>query len=340
MTPYLLGLLCDPVTKEPLELRDAQYEGGRVVEGTLHSASGRVFPIRNGVPRFAGDARLTESVHSFGDQWNTFNFVDFRDNWLNFTVANTFGSTEVFKGRVVVDAGAGSGAQALWLLQAGAAHVILLELSHSVDGVVQANLRNSGFSNWDVIQCSIDAPPIRDGSIAGIVMCHNVIQHTPSVQRTAEALFRLVAPGGEYVFNCYPKNDEGWLRWARLYFVYRPLRGVLSRMPFAVNYAYATAMAALRQIPLIGFGLEKVGFCVRGRLTTDATGTTTLLQSFRTTRLNTFDCFGSHQFQHLLSDADLMEIVSELQPDAAKVLNVTKYFSRPAPIGCALRVLR
>ena len=50
-------------------------------------------------------------------------------------MANTFGTAEVFRGKVVVDAGAGSGAQAVWMLESGARHVILLDLSHAVDGV-------------------------------------------------------------------------------------------------------------------------------------------------------------------------------------------------------------
>ena len=152
---------------------------------------------------------------------------------------------------MIVDAGAGSGAQALWMLEHGARHVILLELSHSVDGVIRRNLESSRFTNWDVVQCSIDAPPLKPRSV-DLVMCHNVIQHTPSVERTARALFELVAPGGEFVFNCYPRNDAGLLRWLRFHAVYRPVRAVLSRMPFPVILVYASAAAAVRQVPAFG----------------------------------------------------------------------------------------
>jgi SAM-dependent methyltransferase len=86
----------------------------------------------------------------------------------------------------------------------------MMDLSHSVDDVVQRNL--AGFKNVDVIQCSIDAPPLRDQSIDGIVYCHNVIHHTPSVEMTAHALYALTAPGGEFIFNCYPLNDQGLVR--------------------------------------------------------------------------------------------------------------------------------
>lgn len=36
----------------------------------------------------------------------------------------------------------------------------------------------------------------------------------------------------------------------------------------------------------------------------------------------------------------LCEPVKAMQPDAAKVTNMEKYFLRPTPIGCALRLYR
>lgn len=341
MNPGLLEVLRDPESRAPLTLEAAEYDArGGVQSGTLRAASGRTYAIRDGVPRFVEPATaLRQSVDSFGDQWNHFNFVRFHTHWLEHTVRNTFGSVEAFRGKVVVDAGAGSGAQALWMLQSGARHVVLLELSHAVDGVMRKNLDASGFHNWDIIQCSIDAPPLRDQSV-DLVMCHNVIQHTPSVERTAHALFRLVAPGGEFAFNCYPRNDEGLARWLRLHLVYEPVRAVLSRCPFRVNLAYATTMAALRQVPALGVLLEKTGLCSQGEVLTADGAPAGLRQRFQATRLNTFDRFGSHAYQHLKSNDEIRRLLAALQPDPAKVLNVDKYFSRPAPIGCALRVVR
>lgn len=340
MTPRLVNLLRDPETGEDLSLTAARQDSrGQIISGTLVSASGRAYPIREGIARFAAGGALQQTVHSFGDQWNRFNFIEFKRHWLNHTVKNTFETTDAFRGKLIVDAGAGSGAQALWMLESGARHVILLELSHSVDDVVRRNLESSPFRNWDIIQCSIDAPPLKPGSIDGIVICHNVIQHTPSVERTAHALFDLVAPGGEFVFNCYPKNDQGLLRKARFHLVYRPLRAVLSRMPFGVNYAYASTMAALRLIPALGSLLEKSGFCVRGEVLS-GDGRRGLRHHFRAARLNTFDAFGSHQFQHLKTDAELRALVRSLQPDPQKIQNMDRYFQRPAPIGCALRIAR
>jgi uncharacterized protein YbaR (Trm112 family)/ubiquinone/menaquinone biosynthesis C-methylase UbiE len=340
LTPHLLAYLCEPGTKAPLQLVDPAVDAdGLIQSGQLVSPSGRCYPITNGIPRFV-DFVPSKTVESFGDEWNFFNFTDFKENWLSHTVANTFGTTDFFKDKLIVDAGGGSGSQTKWFQEYGAQHVIMLELSHSVDGVAQHNLR--GFKNVDVIQCSIDAPPLRDRCINGIVYCHNLIQHTPSVEKTAHALYALCTPGGEFDFNCYPKNDQGPLRWVRFHIVYKTLRAALSRMPFCVILAYARAMATLRLVPGIGWILEKMGFCVQGDVPRieGESAWMRMKRRFKNTSLNTFDGYGSHKYQHHKSDEEIRALVRTLQPDKTKVLNIDKYFLRPTPIGCALRILR
>jgi hypothetical protein len=134
----------------------------------------------------------------------------------------------------------------------------MLVLSHSVDDVVQRNL--SGLKNMDVIQCSINAPPLSDRCFDGIAYCHNVIQHTPSVEKTSHALYALNAPGAEFVLNCYPLNDQRVVSCLRFHLVYKPLRAVLSRMPIAVIMIYTQLMALLRLVTGLGVFLEKSGF--------------------------------------------------------------------------------
>jgi ubiquinone/menaquinone biosynthesis C-methylase UbiE/uncharacterized protein YbaR (Trm112 family) len=342
MTPKLVKYLCDPISKEPLLLIDSHVNSnGVIASGILKSQSGNTYPIVNGIPRFIPSNNLCNTVESFGNEWNYFNFTDFKAHWLNHTVANTFGSTDIFLGKLIVDAGGGSGAQTLWMLESGAKHVIMLELSNSVDDVVRRNLEPTGFTNYDIIQCSIDAPPIKEHSIKGIIICHNVIQFTPSIEKTAQALFTLLAPGGEFVFNCYNKNDEGLLRWLRFYLVYCTLRKILSGLSFQAILTYAKIMGVLRLIPGMGLLLEKSGFCVRGDIPIQGKGVWKRLRhKYRTTVLNTFDCFGSHQYQHHVRNEEIKQLVATLQPDPSKVLNTDKYFQRPPPIGCALRVFR
>lgn len=335
VTPWLLEVLADPMTGHPLELVDALSEGETVVSGFLQTVEGLRYPIVDGVPRFEMEH---EGVHSFGEEWNFFNFVDFKPHWLNHVVANTFGSTDVFAGKTIVDAGAGSGAQALWMLEAGAKHVIALELSHAVDGVMRRNLAQSRFTNYDVVQCSIDRPPLRPASIDGLVICHNVIQHAKSVEQTARALFAIVAPGSELVFNCYHKNDEGVLRWMRFHLVYRPVRGILRRAPFSVRLWYSRLLAAFRLVPAVGVLAEKAGLMVAGDVPAVCGIRDRLRRRYRAGVLNTFDGFGGHAYQHHRSKQEIMTLVESLRP--SHVLNAEAYFRRPPPVGVALRLVR
>ena len=169
-----------------------------------------------------------------------------------------------------------------------------------------------------------------------------MIQHTPSVEGTAAALFKVVGPGGEFAFNCYQLNDEGAVRWVRFHLVYRPLRSVMSRRSFRTIKAYASVFATLRMIPGLGFLLEKCGVGVQGDVPRIAGESRAQYRGrrFRAARLNTYDAFGSHTFQHHKSDDAIRALVVSLQPDASLVLNEPAYFRRPPPIGCALRILR
>jgi 2-polyprenyl-3-methyl-5-hydroxy-6-metoxy-1,4-benzoquinol methylase/uncharacterized protein YbaR (Trm112 family) len=336
MTPGLLQFLCDPQDKSHLSLVDPVYDGtGRIQTGQLVSETGHVYSILNGIPRFVPQDERSESVRSFGDEWNFFNFNQFKLNWLGHTVKNTFGSAEVFRGKVIVDAGAGSGMQSRWMAEAGAEHVIALELSHSVDGVVRNNV--GVMPNVDVVQCSIDTPPIRDSSISGMVICHNVIQHTPSVERTARALWEIVGPGGEFVFNCYLRNDFNLLRKLR-FATYGVLRGFLSRRSFHFLLGYSRLMSLLRFLPGVGFAIERAGLMVLGDV---PSGPDYLRRKYRLGVLNTFDWYGGHTYQHHKTREEIRELVNTLQPDREKISNLETFLRLPTPpLGCAIRIRR
>ena len=105
MTPILLKYLCEPITKESLRLVDpVTDDDGEILSGLLVTAAGTRYPIVNGIPRFV-EFVPSKTVSSFGDEWNYFNFTDFKENWLSHTVANTFGTPNEFKDKLIVDAG-------------------------------------------------------------------------------------------------------------------------------------------------------------------------------------------------------------------------------------------
>ena len=77
MTPQLLEYICEPITKDSLELVDTVTNtNGHIISGNLVSPSGNRYPIIGGIPRFVDFVPL-RTVKSFGDEWNYFNFTDF-----------------------------------------------------------------------------------------------------------------------------------------------------------------------------------------------------------------------------------------------------------------------
>lgn len=124
-----LSVLCDPIGHQPLKVNGDALIGSST------------YAIRNGIQRFGGNTRAVESL---GEEWNEFNYDDFRTNWLEHCITPTFGGLSVFKDKVIVDAGAGSGMHSRWMVEAGARKVYALELCHSVDGVMQKNLGGLG----------------------------------------------------------------------------------------------------------------------------------------------------------------------------------------------------
>ena len=344
MTKFLLELLIDPISKDKLELRDEKIdENGNIINGTLFSKSGNEYPIVNGIPRFEGYEKIDESVESFGNQWNRFNFDIFKMHWLEHTMKNSFDNgVEDIKGKVVVDAGGGAGMQSYWLLKSGAKHVIMMDLSNTVDNVVQHNFKDTNFTNFDIIQCSIDNPPIKKNSINGIVMCHNVIQHTPSIEKTAKALFNIVANGSEFVFNTYGENKEGLLRKIRWKF-YLSLRNFLVKKSDKFRLIYSHVMGFLWFVPIIGWLLHKSMMIIKGNTPTDENETLLekIKREYYSVVTNTYDWYGSHSYQHHITHKELKKLLHELQQDESKILNKEKYYSRkPVYDGASLRVIK
>ena len=65
---------------------------------------------------------------------------------------------------------------------------------------------------------------------------------------------------------------------------------------------------------------------------------------FKNIALNTFDWYGSHTYQHPKTEEEIWTLAASLQPIAAKLDNVDKYFDRwhrfessPFPPGLARR---
>ena len=139
MHPWLLDLLVCPECRSALRLDAKERSGEDVRTGTLTCASGHVFEITNGVPRFVKhdlDADQARTRDSFGDEWTrlypehghtTPEWQAERDIFLEYT--RTVPSD--FRGKLVLDAGCGNGRYAK-LTNDWGARVVAVDISAAV----------------------------------------------------------------------------------------------------------------------------------------------------------------------------------------------------------------
>jgi SAM-dependent methyltransferase len=220
----LLRWLADPDSGGPIQLQDAQVESdGDVIEGTLYSpATGRMFPIVRGIPRFADAGNYAES---FGLQWNRFARVQLDshsghdESRRRFDAETGWSETEL-AGKLVVDAGCGSGRFAE-IASSRAAVVIAADLSDAVDAA-RDNLRH--LPNVHVVQADIRALPFSWRDVDALYSI-GVLQHTPDPVGIAKILTARLRPGSMFAFTAYGRRP--WTKLNAKYLV-RPLT---SRLP-------------------------------------------------------------------------------------------------------------
>ena len=179
---------------------------------SLTSDAGEKFPVINGIPRFVSSDSYAAA---FGHQWKThpkiqldsFNGADISKSRL---VRCLGAPLESFKGKTILEAGCGAGRFTEHLVASGA----IVHLSVAVE----VNKDNIGQKeNYCVFQADILKMPFRDNSF-DVVMCLGVIQHTPSPEKTIEALYRKVKPGGLLVIDHYSFD---WMYLLKPLLIYR-----------------------------------------------------------------------------------------------------------------------
>lgn len=223
MNRDLLGVLAAPDSGEPLRLGAVRVErDGRIIEGDLVSASGRVFPVVRGIPRFVPPESYAAN---FGLQWNAFRKEQL-DAEQGSSLSRQRYETETgwtdaeVKGKWMLDAGCGAGRFAQVAAEKGA-RLVAVDLSSAVDATAET-LRD--FPNVDVVQGDIAKLPLRPGAF-DYAYCIGVIQHTPDREASLRSVVRAVKPGGRFAFTIYPRKP-----WTKLHGKYWA-RHVTKRLP-------------------------------------------------------------------------------------------------------------
>ena len=196
---------------------------GSEVEGEseLRCAAQHIFPVRDRIPRFAGDAYSS----AFGAQWQAFRRTQL-DSHTGLPISadrarRCLGPAwNELTGAQVLECGCGAGRFTEVLLERGA-DVASVDLSTAVDANQENFPQNE---HHRVAQADIRRLPFPPGSF-DIVFCLGVIQHTPDPEASIEALYGRVRPGGWLVIDHYSRRLQWLLSTAPAF------RAVLKRLP-------------------------------------------------------------------------------------------------------------
>lgn len=185
------------------------------INGVLIDDDNVQFQIVNDIPRFVPEINYADA---FGLQWNTYKKTQLDSftghNFSQVRLERCLGTDiSQIKDKNILEAGCGPGRFTELFIKAGA-YTHSFDLSSAVD----ANKDNVGIhDNLRLSQSDIYNIPYPN-DVFDIVCCLGVIQHTPSPEKTIEALWSKVKPGGKLVIDHYKWR---WSYYSTLKPVYR-----------------------------------------------------------------------------------------------------------------------
>ena len=290
MKPTWINILRDPVDGKKIKLVDSTLKKGRVVKGKLIGSSGRVYEIKSGIPiLLPPDAQSLDSVESFAYEWDEWGYLFAKKNWLKNNIMPLLKTEKIFSGKVIVDAGAGSGAPSLWMAEAGAKLVVSLELSNAIFTRHKETIK--GYE--DVIfpiQCDITHPPI--SLKPDILYCVNVLQHTKNPKKTFENLLSLVGKKTTFLFNVY--NKESFLGSKTVEVIRQAVRWMPFKLWKSLSFLMALGIFVLD---------KKAPWFIKSKF-----GNVHFSDNFKELWLQIYDAFGAHYYQFPLSKKEQLDL--------------------------------
>jgi ubiquinone/menaquinone biosynthesis C-methylase UbiE/uncharacterized protein YbaR (Trm112 family) len=213
-----------------------------ILEGDLVSESGRRHPLTGGIPRLFSPATanwLQKNQSSFSLEWKNFKFgernwgqdIDYRKQLFLKGVGKT---AAALRGKLIFDAGCGSGALSIALGDDFGMEVVALDLAF---GIEQAYAHNTNpFVHF--VQGSVVEPPVRDHSVE-LLYCAGVLVHVQDAWAGFLALMPALKPGGRYMIWMYHPIDARHHPEDRLKMsVYNWIRmRITSPLPIRVQHA-------------------------------------------------------------------------------------------------------
>lgn len=237
------------------------------------------YPIQRGIPRMYRGAQSDFASHanegepgpfkneghiqtSFSREWGELNYED-GTIWLwttdervvTFCEELCIPSPDVLRGKLMVDAGCGSGILSMRLAHQYSIEIVAMDISHILDRAYAANRSNL----CHFIQTTVMDPPLAEG-IADITYSHGVLHHTHDTKAAFQAVAKLTKKGGVLYVWLYGRK-KGWNRFRFLFI--RSARFIIARLPRTLQTVMVYFMTGIHlSVRLMKrlLGMEKVRY--------------------------------------------------------------------------------
>lgn len=213
-----------------------------ITEGKFSCRScGQEWPIIGGIPRFL-PGNLPEDIkktqETFSNEWKMFRFgernwgqdMDFRVSLFTRGLGAELKDT---KGKLIFDAGCGSGALTIQMSKRLGMEVLGMDLAFGIENAYKHN--DSPFVYF--VQGSVLEPPVRKNAF-DYLSCCGVLVAVPDAKKGFKAITKALKPGGRcfiWVYNpisptYFPNN------WRRMAFYNWIRTHITSRLPIRLQY--------------------------------------------------------------------------------------------------------
>jgi ubiquinone/menaquinone biosynthesis C-methylase UbiE/uncharacterized protein YbaR (Trm112 family) len=218
-----------------------------IIEGELASEGGSRFPITKGIPRILPEETkgfLEKNQATFSLEWKMFKFgqrnwgqdIEFRKQLF---LKGMGVRPDDLKGKIIFDAGCGSGLLSMEMAKCFGMEVIALDLAY---GIEQACERNRNPFLY-FIQGSVLTPPVKS-NLCDYVYCAGVLIALPDTRTGFKALCRCLKPGGRYfTWHYHPIDKRHHARDLYKMRLYNFIRyRITSRLPIRLQHAIYLTM--------------------------------------------------------------------------------------------------
>ncbi len=215
MQRNLLTHFVCPDTLRPLGLNVELEDGDAVIEGELSSDAKSTYPIHRGIPTFVReDALRTQTARSFSQKWAKHQYYrehtrEFYTDW--YLQRYGFHEAESLRefladARFILDAGTGSGRDALNFAENSTAAVFAVDLAAEA---LEAASRQVTHPRIAFVHADLNRLPFPD-EYFDFLNCDQVIHHMPNPRATFDNLRRKLKTNG--TICCYVYRKKAVLR--------------------------------------------------------------------------------------------------------------------------------